>query len=127
MAAPEAVRVDKWLWAVRVYKTRSAANEACSTGRVAVNDEGAKPATKVRVGDVIQARRRDRTVIYEVRGLLEKRVGAARVDEFVIDRSPPVPERDPVTAALTDMGTRDRGRGRPTKRDRRRIDRLQGR
>ncbi|MCP4228205.1 MAG: RNA-binding S4 domain-containing protein, partial [Actinomycetia bacterium] len=71
------VRVDKWLWAVRVYKSRSAANDACRTGRVQVNEEVAKPATKVSVGDLVTAKRRDRVISYEVVALLEKRVSAS--------------------------------------------------
>ncbi len=124
----ERVRVDKWLWAVRVYKTRSAANDACGSGRVTVNDEVAKPATKVAVGDVVAAKRRDRTVVYEVRSILEKRVSATLAADCVVDLSPPPPPRqsDPFAPDAA-SGHRRRGDGRPTKRDRRRLDRLQGR
>ncbi|MEL7157361.1 MAG: S4 domain-containing protein [Actinomycetota bacterium] len=126
--ATEQVRVDKWLWAVRVFKTRSAANDACATGRVSVNDETAKPATKVKVGDVVTARRRDRTVIYEVRALVEKRVSAALAAEHVDDLSPPVARRGSgPDAGAAAAGHRERGEGRPTKRDRRRLDQLRGR
>lgn len=126
--ALERVRVDKWLWAVRAYKTRSAANEACASGRVRVNDEPAKAATKVKVGDVVTARRRDRTIVYEVRALLEKRVSATLAAEHINDLSPPEPARptgDVVVEA--EAARRDRGEGRPTKRDRRRLDELRGR
>ncbi|MEM9613340.1 MAG: RNA-binding S4 domain-containing protein [Actinomycetota bacterium] len=124
----ERVRVDKWLWAVRVYKTRSVANDACASGRVTVNDEVAKPATKVGVGDVVAARRRDRTIIYEVGKVIEKRVSAALAAECVVDHSPPPPAR-PLDLFAPDPGAgqRRRGDGRPTKRNRRRLDRLQGR
>ena len=122
-SAPDAVRVDKWLWAVRVYKSRSAANDACTGGRVTVNDDVAKPATKVKVGDVVIARRRDRTVAYEVVALIEKRVGAAKVPECIVDVSPPPPEH-PLDPAIGIAGVRARGEGRPTKRDRRQLDRL---
>jgi ribosome-associated heat shock protein Hsp15 len=124
------VRVDKWLWAVRVYKTRTAATAACTAGRVRVGDEPAKPATKVRVGDVIEARRPDRTVIVRVSGLVDKRVGAKLVEELLEDLSPPAPARsgrgqgEPLAPP---GGARERGQGRPTKKDRRRIDRLRGR
>jgi ribosome-associated heat shock protein Hsp15 len=130
MGAPQvAVRVDKWLWAVRVYKTRTAANDACRTGRVRVNDEVAKPATRISVGDLVTARRRDRTIIYEVVQLLEKRVSASAAAEAFDDRSPPAPEPGPkaeIDGAIA-AGTRDRGSGRPTKRERRRLDKLRGR
>jgi ribosome-associated heat shock protein Hsp15 len=119
------VRVDKWLWAVRVFKSRAAANEACAANRVTVNGEVAKPATKVKVGDRIEARRRDRVVIYEVVQLLEKRVGAGLVPDAVVDHSPPLPEVSGPEGPV--MGRRERGAGRPTKRDRREIERLRGR
>lgn len=119
------VRVDKWLWAVRVFKSRSVSNEACSTNRVLVNGEVAKPATKVSIGDVVEARRKDRTVIYRVVQPLEKRVGAALVPDAVEDLSPPEPARSVADELV--MGHRERGAGRPTKRDRRRIEELRGR
>ena len=120
-----AVRVDKWLWAVRVYKSRATANEACASSRVTVNGETAKPATKVDVGDTVEARRKDRTIVYEVVQPLEKRVGAALVPDAVVDLSPPVVESESSGELVSDV--RDRGAGRPTKRDRRRIEQLKGR
>lgn len=123
-----AVRVDKWLWAVRVYKSRSTANEACVSNRVLVNGETAKPATKVHVGDTVEARRKDRVIVYRVVQPLEKRVGAALVPDAVEDLSPPVPARgDGSPAGDAVAGIRERGAGRPTKRDRRRIQQLRGR
>ncbi len=120
------VRLDKWLWCVRIYKTRASANEACATGRVRVNDESAKPATKLKLGDSVTVRRKDRTVIVEVLQLLEKRVGAALAAEAVIDKSPPAPERTRPGKAVFDAqdGHRERGAGRPTKRDRREIEKF---
>lgn len=120
------VRVDKWLWAVRVFKTRTAATSACTAGRVRVGDEPAKPATRVKVGDVVEARRGDRTVIYRVLGVVEKRVGAKLLEDLVEDLSPPPAERRPIDLAPPG-GARDRGQGRPTKKERRDIDRLRGR
>ncbi len=123
---PETVRVDKWLWAVRVFKTRSAATAACTTGRVRVGDEPAKPATKIQVGDTVEARKGDRMFIYRVTGLVEKRVGAKLVEQFVEDLSPAAPPRRS-TADAPPGGARLRGQGRPTKKERRDIDRLRGR
>jgi len=117
--------VDKWLWAVRVFKTRTQANTACSDGRVKVNESAAKPATKVGPGDVVTAKRRDRTIVYVVVEPIEKRVSASRAAECVEDRSPPPGPRHHVVAPV--FARRDRGAGRPTKRDRREIDRLRGR
>lgn len=118
-----AARVDAWLWAVRVYKTRSAATTACRAGHVRVNGERAKAAQPVRVGDELRVRISgfDRTLV--VRKPISKRVGAALVAESVEDRTPPPPPRE-LTAFVP---IRDRGAGRPTKRERRDIDRLRGR
>jgi ribosome-associated heat shock protein Hsp15 len=118
----ESVRVDRWLWAVRVTKTRAAASDACSGGHVQVNGAPAKPATKVHVGDRVTARLGGRERDLEVVQLLEKRVGAPAAADALIDRSPPPPPRELAAPALV----RDPGAGRPTKRDRRAIDRLRG-
>ncbi len=121
----EGVRVDKWLWAVRVFRSRAAANDACTSNRVRVNDEVAKPATKVGVGDLVEVRRSDRLLRYRVVEVLTKRVGAPLAAAAVEDLSPPPePRTGPDTAVA---GRRDRGAGRPTKRDRRRIEQLRGR
>jgi ribosome-associated heat shock protein Hsp15 len=121
------VRVDKWLWAVRVYKTRTAANDACASGKVRVNGEPAKAATKVAVGDRVRARVHGDTREVEVVLLQEKRVGAPIAAESYIDHTPaqPRPARDDGDyLAPPDSARRARGAGRPTKRDRRDIDRL---
>ena len=119
------MRVDKWLWAVRVFKTRSQARQACASGRVTVNERVAKPATGVGPGDIVTAKRRDRVVVYEVVEPLSKRVSASLAAESVIDRSPPREPRTPQDPSA--LGQRERGAGRPTKRDRREIDRLRRR
>lgn len=120
-----AVRVDKWLWAVRVFKTRRQATDACTAGRVRINGEVVKPASKVKVGDVVQAARRDRTIIYVAHELLEKRVSAPLAAAAVEDRSPPPPKKQD-HLDLPVFAQRDRGSGRPTKKDRRAIDKLRG-
>lgn len=119
------VRVDKWLWSVRVYKTRSKATAACSSGRVLVNDVIAKPATHVGPGDVVRANRRDRVIVYAVVEPISKRVSAKRARECVDDRSPPSEPRK--LRADAPVAERDPGSGRPTKRERREIDRLRRR
>lgn len=124
MAEPESIRVDKWLWSVRAYKTRTQATDAAASGAVLVNGTPAKPATKITVGDEVTARRRERTIIYEVVKIIEKRVSAGEAAACVVDHSPPPEPRhtlDPMFAY------RDPGTGRPTKRDRRLTERLQGR
>lgn len=122
-AGIETVRVDQWLWAVRLTKTRSNAAAACRAGHVKVNGTTAKPATSVRVGDRVQAHLGGRTRIVEVTGLLAKRVGAAIAVDCYIDHSPPPPPREEMVV----VPRRDPGTGRPTKRDRRQLDRVRGR
>ena len=116
----EATRIDRWAWSVRLYKTRSLAAAACENGHVHVNNVAVKPSAKVRVGDVIEARVGQWHRVVDVVRLIETRVGATVAAECLVDRSPPPPERD----VLFGVALRDRGSGRPTKRDRRVIDRL---
>lgn len=123
MSELTSTRVDRWLWAVRVYKTRSLATSACQGGHVRVNGAPAKPAAKVRVGDTVEARAGDDDRILEVVQVIEKRVSAPLAAECVVDRTPPRPDAEWVAPNLI----RDRGAGRPTKRDRREIDRFLGR
>jgi len=119
----ESTRVDRWLWAVRLLPTRSAATEACRAGHVRVNGRPAKPATPVRVGDRVQAVLGPRTRIVEVAQVLDRRVGATLAATCLVDHSPPPPAR-----AMTTLGVvRSPGAGRPTKRDRRRLDELRDR
>lgn len=121
----ERERVDKWLWAVRVFKTRTAATDACAAGRVTVDGEIAKPATRVGVGQEVQVRRRDRLVVLGVVEVISKRVGAPRAAECIDDRSPPAPGRDPAGPGAEVV--RPRGAGRPTKRERRQLEQFRGR
>lgn len=118
------VRVDLWIWSVRLVKTRSLATAACKAGHVRVNDERAKPASAVRLGDEVRVFRRngwERVVI--VRRVVRKRVGPPVAAECYTDHSPPPPPRE----ALIPIGRRERGAGRPTKRERRELERLLGR
>jgi ribosome-associated heat shock protein Hsp15 len=115
--------VDRWLWSVRVFKTRTLATEACKGGHVSVNRAVTKPATNVRVGDVVTIRVDGRDRVLEVAEVMDKRVGAARAGDCYLDHSPAPPP-----AALGAPGlVRDASAGRPTKRDRRLIDRLRDR
>ena len=115
-------RVDSWLWAVRMLKTRSAATAACRAGHVSVNDERAKAAQTVRVGDVVRLRIDGEERILQVARLVAKRVGAPVAVECYLDLTPPKPPKEERVLTVT----RDRGAGRPTKRDRRTIDKLMG-
>ena len=120
----DSVRVDQWLHAVRITKTRSDAAAACRGGHVRINGAPAKPSSPVKVGDHVEARVNQRDRIVDVTKVITKRVGAAIAAECFDDHSPPPPERD---AFRPLFAVRDRGAGRPTKRDRRQIDRVRGR
>jgi len=122
----DSLRTDAWLWHVRVYKTRSSSKAACISGKVRVNDEIAKPATKVTIGDRIEARKRDEIVKFEITGLPAKRIGASKVIECctVIEK---VSKRSPSLGGPIPPGAnRLRGLGRPTKKERRALDKLRG-
>ena len=124
MTTGDALRVDKWLWAVRIYKTRAEATDACRGGHVRVNGAAAKASTVVRAGDRVETFVHDRERILEVVQLVEKRVGAPVAATCLIDHSPPPPPRE---ERLVPLFTRDAGAGRPTKRDRRALDRFRPR
>ncbi|MFJ3642250.1 RNA-binding S4 domain-containing protein [Streptomyces sp. NPDC090108] len=121
-AAGESVRIDSWIWAVRLIKTRSQGATACRGGHVHVNGERVKPAYSVRVGDEVRVRSEGRERVVIVKRLIRKRVGAPVAVQCYIDNSPPPPPRESVAPA----GLRDPGTGRPTKRDRRELERLRG-
>jgi ribosome-associated heat shock protein Hsp15 len=116
------VRIDQWLWSVRITKTRADAADVCRSGHVKINGKAAKPSSKVAVDDRVEARVHQLERILIVRRLIIKRVGAAVAVDCFEDHSPPPPERE----LLPPVFERDRGAGRPTKRDRRRLDALRG-
>lgn len=121
-----AVRLDKWLWAVRVYKTRSDAAEACRGSAVRINNVIAKPSGKVHIGDTVIARTKAITKTLYVVGLTEKRVGAAKLPEYFEDRTP---ESDFEAAREKQANAKlfsHKGTGRPTKKDRRDIEKIIG-
>jgi len=118
------VRIDQWLHAVRITKTRSDAAAACRGGHVRINGATAKPSSSVKLGDHVEARVNQRERIVDVTKVITKRVGAAVAVECFDDHSPPPPEPDTFRPLFA---VRDRGAGRPTKRDRRQIDRVRGR
>ncbi|GGF93118.1 RNA-binding protein S4 [Rhodococcoides trifolii] len=115
-------RVDAWTWSVRLFKTRSAAATACRGGHVRINGVTAKPAQTVVPGDEVRVWAGGRERIVEVVQLLSKRVGPSVAATAMIDRSPPPPPKELFAA----VPVRDRGAGRPTKRDRREMEKLRG-
>jgi ribosome-associated heat shock protein Hsp15 len=121
MRGVETTRVDRWLWAVRAHKTRSLATDGCRAGHVTVNGQTAKAATMVKPGDRVEARVGDRKRDLEVVTVIEKRVSAAVAATCFVDHTPPPPEPSEFDAPLF---KRDARTGRPTKRDRRDLERF---
>jgi ribosome-associated heat shock protein Hsp15 len=118
------VRLDKWLWAVRVFKTRSDAADACRTNRVLVNDSYAKPSREVKVGDVISVKKMPVVYQYRVVELVSSRQPAKNVPLYATDITPQS-ELDKLNVPReTIFIVRDRGTGRPTKKERRELDSL---
>lgn len=118
---PNLVRIDKYLWAVRVFKTRTLATEACKKGRVSVDDMPAKPSRTVTAGDVIEVKKMPVLYSYRVKECIEKRVGAKIVDQYVENVTP---QEELMKLEMQDdfYIKRDRGAGRPTKKERRLLD-----
>ncbi len=117
------MRVDKWLWAVRIYKTRGQAAAACRTGRVKIRGVNAKPSRLVRIGEVITTRKGEHVRKVKVTGLLEHRVGAKLVYDYLEDLSPAAEEIKPEHGGLAPLPRRAKGAGRPAKKDRRTWER----
>jgi ribosome-associated heat shock protein Hsp15 len=116
------MRVDKWLWAIRQYKSRSLATEACEKGRIIMNDQPVKPSRLVKAGDEILVKRTGLTRRLKVLKLTENRLGAKLVPEFCEDLTPQS-EVDAYKTRLTRVTIyRDPGTGRPTKQERRALD-----
>lgn len=119
----EKVRIDKWLWAMRIFKTRSLATEACKKGRVFVNAQGVKPSRDIVVGDRITVRKLPVIYSYVVKGLSEKRMSAKLVPDFLEDVTS-LEELDKLNVNEYIHSKRERGTGRPTKKERRQLDDL---
>lgn len=116
------VRIDKWLWAVRLFKTRSIAIEACKKGRISIKGVTIKPSRSIKVGDVIEVRRPPVTYSFEVLNLSENRMGAKLVPEFMKDVTSASQLEILEMSKVSGFVDRARGTGRPTKKDRRELD-----
>lgn len=121
MDVGESARVDRWLWAVRIYKTRAQATDACRGGHVKVNGKAAKPSTSVKPGDQVVAYAHDRERTLEVVQPIGKRVGPALAADAMVDHSPPPPPREEWVPPLFERAP---AAGRPTKRERRQLDKF---
>jgi ribosome-associated heat shock protein Hsp15 len=117
-------RVDKWLWAVRVFKTRSLAADACRHGHVTIDGQAAKPSRVIKISDVVVVLKDEVTLRLKVLQSLNNRVGAQKVREFAEDQTPPALAQKPRYSTPGPFAVRPRGSGRPTKKERRQIERL---
>lgn len=122
---PHKVRIDKWLWSVRIYKSRSIATEACRSGRVKVNDKSVKPSFMLEENQMVDVNKKEKRWKVKVIRLIEKRVGAEIAQTCYEDFSPPEQPVKKMGAFFYQTSEiREKGSGRPTKRDRRNIDRF---
>lgn len=117
-----AVRIDKFIWAVRLFKTRSKASDACRTGKVKIKEVNVKPAKTIEIGDKFTIRKGPIVYSYKVKDLIKNRVGAKLVDDFLIDITAKEELEKLKLLRLSYTSTRIKGMGRPTKKDRREID-----
>lgn len=115
-------RIDKWLWAARIFKTRTIAADACRNGRVAVNDVSVKPSRMVKEGDVVSVRKSPVTYSFRILKAIEQRVGAKLLPEILEDVTPQEQYDLLEMTRISGFVDRARGTGRPTKKDRRQID-----
>ncbi len=120
----DSVRADKYLWAIRVYKTRSEATDACSGNKVRINSVVAKPSKAVKIGDVLEVHKGPATLTYKVLQLSENRMGAQLVPDYAEDLTPESEKAKFHAPRETIVMRRDKGAGRPTKKDRRTLDAL---
>ena len=110
------MRIDKWLWAVRIFKTRSLASTACRNGHVVIAGQKVKPSLEVKVNDLINAKTGDITRTIKVLGALDRRVGAAAAKDFMQDQTPASEFEKPREKFLAPLFFRPKGMGRPTKK-----------
>lgn len=116
------VRIDKWLWAVRVFKTRSVASEACKKGRVLIGNVAVKPSRNIRTGEIIDVKKPPITFSFKVLALTDKRMGAAKVPGFMENVTPPDQYELLELNRISGFVDRQRGTGRPTKKERRDLE-----
>jgi ribosome-associated heat shock protein Hsp15 len=116
------VRIDKWLFAVRIFKTRTLATDECNKGRIVIGGINVKPSREVKIGDIIEIRKPPVTYKFKVLQLAEKRMAAKLVPEFAEDQTPKEQFEVLELQRLTQWSGREKGTGRPTKKDRRDME-----
>ena len=124
MAEKHTTRIDKWLWAVRIFKTRSLASEACSGGKIKIDGSAVKSSRNIVQNDIVQVRKGVVKYLYKVLKIAEKRMGAKLVQDFLEDMTPEEELAKLQSANKHPINTREKGQGRPTKRERRMMDKL---
>ena len=120
------VRIDKWLWSVRIFKTRTVASEACKKGRVMMGDVTVKPSRNIREGEVVQVRKPPVIYSFKVLALSDKRMGAKLVPQFMENVTPPEQLELLELNRISGFVDRQRGQGRPTKKERRDLEQFNG-
>lgn len=118
----EEARIDKWLWAARIYKTRSMATAACKKGQISLNGTQLKPSRMVKAGDIINVRKPPITYSFKIKQAIEKRVGAKLIPDILENVTPPEQYELLEMNRISGFINRARGTGRPTKKDRRSLD-----
>ena len=116
------VRIDKWLWAVRIFKTRTVASEACKKGRVMIANVAVKPSRNIRVGEIIEVKKPPITFSFKVLALADKRMGAPKVPGFMKNVTLPDQYELIELNRISGFVDRQRGTGRPTKKERRDLE-----
>ena len=124
MAEKHTTRIDKWLWAVRIFKTRALASEACAGGKIKIDDSAVKASRNIVQNDIVQVRKGVVKYLYKVRQTAEKRMGAKLVPDFLEDMTPEEELAKLESAQKQPIQTREKGQGRPTKRERRNMDKF---
>ncbi len=120
------IRIDKWLWAVRIFKTRTVASEACKKGRVMIANVAVKPSRNIRVGDIIEVKKPPITFSFKVLALSDKRMGASKVPEFMENITSSDQYELIELSRISGFVDRQRGAGRPTKKERRDLEQFTG-
>ena len=124
MAEKHTTRIDKWLWAVRIFKTRSLASDACAGGKIKIDGTAVKASRNIVQNDIVQVRKGVVKYLYKVRKIAEKRMGAKLVPDFLEDMTPKEELTKLQSTHKQPIQAREKGQGRPTKKERRVMDKM---
>jgi ribosome-associated heat shock protein Hsp15 len=124
MAEKHNTRIDKWLWAVRIFKTRAQATEACAGGKVKIDGTAIKASRKIKLGETLLVRKGVIKYMYKVLKITEKRMGAKHIIDFIEDLTPDDERAKLKSSHKQPLQTREKGQGRPTKKERRIMDEI---